>query len=178
MTSVFKSLQKYAVLRSIAFIFLGIYVMLKPAEATDIILYLIIAYNILMGVINLISGFRHKVDGYNPTIGIAVFYFIAALLIFLLTKPLFHMIVILMGIAFIINGSMRIVQSFNLRQYVNVNWLPMLIYGVFLIGTGIFLVLNSSSTTLFFFRTFGILITISGISELIAFIRLRNMENN
>ena len=142
MTSVFKSIQKYAVLRSIAFIFLGIYVMLKPNEATDIILNLIIAYNVLMGVINLISGIRHKVDGYNPTIGISVFYFVAALLIYLLTKPLFHMIVILIGLAFIINGSLRIVQSFNLRQYVNVNWLPMLIYGVFLIGTGIFLVLK------------------------------------
>ena len=87
------------------------------------------------------------------------------------------MIVILIGLAFIINGSLRIVQSFNLRQYVNVNWLPMLIYGVFLIGTGIFLVLNSSSTTMFFFRTFGVLLAISGISELISYVRLRNFEN-
>lgn len=177
MTSVFKSIQKYAVLRSLAFIFLGIFVMIKPNEATDIMLNLIIAYNVLMGIINLVSGFRHKVDGYNPTIGIAVFYFVAALLIFLLTKPLFHMIIILIGITFIINGSMRIIQSLDLKQYVNVNWLPMLVYGVFLIGTGIFLVLNSSSTTMFFFRTFGILLAISGVSELIAFIRLRNVEN-
>ena len=176
MTSVFKSIQKYAVLRSIAFILLGVYVMLKPSEPTDLVLYDIIAYNVLMGIINLISGIRHKVNGYNPTIGIAVFYFIAALLIFLLTKPLFHMIVILVGIAFIINGSMRIIQSFDLKQYVNVNWLPLLIYGVFLIGTGIFLVLNSSSTTLFFFRTFGILLAISGISELISYIRLKNIH--
>jgi uncharacterized membrane protein HdeD (DUF308 family) len=73
---------------------------------------------------------------------------------------------------------MRLTQSLSLRQYVNVNWLPMLVYGGFMIGAGILLVINPFSSAMMFFRFFGITLTISGISELIAFIRLRNMENN
>jgi uncharacterized membrane protein HdeD (DUF308 family) len=54
----------------------------------------------------------------------------------------------------------------------------MLVYGGFMIGAGILLVINPFSSAMMFFRFFGITLTISGISELIAFIRLRNMENN
>ena len=87
------------------------------------------------------------------------------------------MLPILLGIAFIIGGAMRLTQAFNLKQYVNVNWMPMLIYGIFMIGAGIALVAFPFSSAMMFFRFFGITLTISGISELIAFIRLRNLNN-
>lgn len=178
MTSIFKSVQKHALIRSAAYILLGIAITLDPIGVSKIILNIIIAYNVVMGIFNLLSAFKNKVDGYNPTIGFAIFYFVCALLIFLFAKPIVSMLPILLGISFIIGGAMRLTQSLSLRQYVNVNWLPMLVYGSFMIGAGILLVINPFSSAMMFFRFFGITLTISGISELIAFIRLRNVENN
>lgn len=176
MTSVFRSVQKHALLRSAAYILLGIAITLNPIGVSKIILNLIIAYNVAMGIFNLISAMKNKVDGYNPTIGFAIFYFISALLIFLFAKPIVSMLPILLGIAFIIGGGMRLTQAFSLRQYVNVNWIAMLIYGAFMIGAGILLVAYPFSSVMVFFRFFGITLTIAGISELIAFIRFRNFD--
>lgn len=178
MTSIFKSVQKHTLIRSAAYILLGIAITLDPIGVSKIILNIIIAYNVVMGIFNLLSAFKNKVDGYNPTTGFAIFYFVCALLIFLFAKPIVSMLPILLGISFIIGGAMRLTQSLSLRQYINVNWLPMLIYGGFMIGAGILLVINPFSSAMMFFRFFGITLTISGISELIAFIRLRNVENN
>ncbi|NKC67099.1 HdeD family acid-resistance protein [Vagococcus fluvialis] len=178
MTSIFKSVQKHALIRSAAYILLGIAITLDPIGVSKIILNIIIAYNVVMGIFNLLSAFKNKVDGYNPTTGFAIFYFVCALLIFLFAKPIVSMLPMLLGISFIIGGAMRLTQSLSLRQYVNVNWLPMLVYGGFMIGAGILLVINPFSSAMMFFRFFGITLTISGISELIAFIRLRNVENN
>jgi uncharacterized membrane protein HdeD (DUF308 family) len=129
-----------------------------------------------MGIFNLVSAFKNKVSGYNPTTGFAIFYFVCALLIWLFAKPIVSMLPILLGISFIIGGAMRLSQSLNLRHYANVNWLPMLIYGVFMIVAGILLVINPFSSAMMFFRFFGIILTISGISELIAFIRLKDFD--
>lgn len=178
MTSIFKSVQRHTLIRSAAYILLGIAIFLNPIGVSKIILNIIIAYNFVMGAFNLISAIRHKVDGYNPTMGFAIFYFVSALLIFLLAKPIVSMLPILLGIAFIIGGATRLTQAFNLRQYVNVNWLPMLIYGGFMIGAGILLVFYPFSSAMMFFRFFGVTLTISGISELVAFIKLRHVENN
>lgn len=176
MTSVFKSVQKHALLRSIAYILLGIAITINPEQVSGIILNIIVGYNVLMGIINLISGLRHKVDGYNPSIGIAIFNFICALLIFLFALPLAKMLPILLGLAFIIGGGIRMVQAMNLKQYVNVNWIAMLIYGIFMIGAGVVLISFPFSTLMVTFRVFGVMIIISGISELIAFIRFRNYD--
>lgn len=176
MTSVFKSIQKHALLRSAAYILLGIAITLDPNGVSKIILNIIVGYNVIMGIINLISGFRNKVDGYNPSIGMAIFYFICALLIFLFAKPIVSILPVLLGLAFIIGGGIRMVQAMNLKQYVNVNWVAMLVYGIFMIGAGILLISYPFSTVMVFFRVFGVMTIISGISELIAFIRFRNYD--
>jgi uncharacterized membrane protein HdeD (DUF308 family) len=102
MTSIFKSVQKHALIRSAAYILLGIAITLDPIGVSKIILNIIIAYNVVMGIFNLLSAFKNKVDGYNPTTGFAIFYFVCALLIFLFAKPIVSMLPILLGISFII----------------------------------------------------------------------------
>ncbi len=176
MKSLFKSVQQHALLRSIAYILLGISITINPIGVSKIILNLIVAYNVVMGIINLISALRNKGNGYNSYTGMTIFYFISAILILLFAKPIVSMLPILLGISFIIGGGLRTAQSFSLKQYVNVNWMPMLIYGIFMIVMGIFLVMYPFSSAMMFFRFFGVTLTISGISELIAFFRFRNYD--
>lgn len=176
MASFFKSIQKHALLRSIAYILLGIAIFLEPNNISKMILYSIVAYNVLMGIFNLISARKNKTNGYNSATPIAIFYFIFALILFLFAKPLVATLPFLLGIMFIIGGGVRLSQSLKLRQYVNVRWLPMCIYGGVMIGAGILLVANPFSTAMMLFRFFGITLLIAGISELITFIRFRNFE--
>ena len=176
MTTIFRSVQKHALLRSIAYILLGIAIFLEPNKVSQMILYLIVSYNVLMGIFNFISGIKNKTNGYNSATPIAIFYFVFALLLFLFAKPLVGALPFLFGIMFIIGGGIRLSQSLRLRQYVNVKWLPMFIYGGVMIGAGVLLVANPFSTMIIFFQFFGITLLIAGISELIAFIRFRNFE--
>jgi len=176
MTSILKSVQKNALLRSTAYILFGIALTVNPLGVSKIILNIIVAYNIIMGIFSLFSGIKNRETDNGTGIGISIFYFLCALLIFLFAKPIISILPILLGISFVIGGAMKIMQSLNLKQYVNVNYVPMLFYGVFLIIAGVLLVTYSFSTVMVFFRVVGILLVISGISELITFIRYRNYD--
>ncbi|MEG0731665.1 MAG: DUF308 domain-containing protein [Vagococcus sp.] len=176
MTSMFKSIQKHALLRSVAYVLLGIAIFLEPKSVSQMILNLIVAYNVLMGIFNLITALRNKNKGYNSATPMAIFYFIVALLIFLFAKTLVASLPFLLGLMIIIGGGMRLSQSLSLRQYVNVNWLPMFVYGAVLIGAGILLVINPFKSAMVFFQVFGVTLIVAGISELIAFIRFRNFD--
>ncbi len=176
MTSIFKSLQKHALLRSIAYILLGIVIFLQPAKVSQMILYFIVGYNILMGVFNLISSIKNKQNGFNSSTPIAIFYFIFALVLFLFAKPLIAALPFFLGLMCVVGGGVRLSQSLSLRQYVNVNWVPMFIYGAITIGAGVLLMVYPFSSAMMFFRFFGVILTLAGISELVAFIRFRNFD--
>ncbi|MDT2834154.1 DUF308 domain-containing protein [Vagococcus carniphilus] len=172
----FKSIQRHALLRSIAYILLGIAIFLQPNKVSQAILYLIVGYNVVMGVFNLISSIKNKQNGYSSSTSIAIFYFIFALILFLFAKPLVTALPFFLGLMCVIGGGVRLSQSLGLRQYVNVNWLPMFIYGAVTIGAGVLLMVFPFSSAMMFFRFFGVVLTLAGISELIAFIRFRDFD--
>ncbi|MFW7431127.1 HdeD family acid-resistance protein [Vagococcus carniphilus] len=176
MTSMFKSIQQHALLRSIAYILLGIAIFLEPNKVSQTILYLIVGYNVVMGVFNLISSIKNKQNGYSSSTPVAIFYFIFALILFLFAKPLVASLPFFLGLMCVIGGGVRLSQSLGLRQYVNVNWLPMFIYGAITIGAGVLLMVFPFSSAMMFFRFFGVVLTLAGISELVAFIRFRNFD--
>lgn len=176
MTSMFKSIQRHALLRSIAYILLGIAIFLEPNKVSQMILYLIVGYNVVMGVFNLISAIKNKQNGYSSSTPVAIFYFIFALILYLFAKPLVAALPFFLGLMCVIGGGVRLSQSLGLRQYVNVNWLPMFIYGAITIGAGVLLMVFPFSSAMMFFRFFGVVLTLAGISELVAFIRFRNFD--
>ena len=176
MTSLFKSIQKYAIIRGISFILLGLILFLQPNQFLQTVIYFIAAYNGILGLFNLVGAIRNKENGFNSQMPIAIFYLVFALIVYLFSKQIISILPILFGLLVMIGGTTRMSHSLNLRQYVNVHWLPMFLYGIALIFVGLLMLFNPFKTVLVLFQFFGISLMITGISEIIAFFRLRHLD--
>lgn len=176
MTSIFKSMQRYALLRSIAFILLGIATLLEPLQVFNLLVYIIAIYNAILGIFNLIDALRNKENRSVFQLPLAFFYLIFALIIYLFASSILSIITIFIGILLMIGGATKISQSFNLKQYVNLPWVPMLIYGLLLVVAGGLIMFNPFATKLLLYQFFGIILLITGVSELIAYFKFRNVE--
>ncbi|MCI0130335.1 MULTISPECIES: DUF308 domain-containing protein [Enterococcaceae] len=174
MSSLFRSIQRHAFSRGILYLLIGILIFLKPKQLFDAGVYLIVGYNVLLGVINLVGYLKNKQNG---QVSMSIFYFIAALIIWLFAQPIVSILPIFLGILIIIGGATRISRALNLRQYVNISYVPMLVYGIALLIAGIFILFNPFGSLIVLFQFFGIVLTLSGISELVTAIKLRNYKN-
>lgn len=174
MSSLFRSIQRHAFSRGIIYLLIGILIVLRPNQLFNMAVYLIAGYNVLLGIINLISSLKNK---QNNQISMSIFYFIIALIIWLFAKPIASILPVFLGILIIIGGATRISRALNLRQYVNISYVPMLIYGVALLIAGIIILFKPFSSLIVLFQFFGVVLALSGISELITAIKLRNYKN-
>ncbi|MGO2083490.1 HdeD family acid-resistance protein [Vagococcus sp.] len=176
-SSLFSSLKRYAVIRSLAFILLGIATLIDPYGVFKILVYIIAGYNLVLGIINLIDGLRNKqMTGFNFKIPIAIFYLLFSVFIFKFADPLFSMITIFLGILIMISGLSKITQAFNLKKFVNVPWISVLLYGILLFIAGLVILRNPFATKLVFYQFIGILLLFTGISELITYFRLKKYD--
>lgn len=173
MTNLFKNIQRHALIRGVIYAILGVAILFQPREFFNVLIYFIAGYNALLGAINLISALKEK---QNTQMAAAIFYFVFALIILLFAKPLISVLPIFLGILIIIGGATRITQSMRLKEYVNVNYLPMMIYGILLVIAGVLILFNPFKTWVVLFQFFGITMIVTGISEIITFIRYRNIE--
>lgn len=174
MSSLFRSIQRHAFSRGIIYLLIGILIVLRPNQLFNMAVYLIAGYNVLLGIINLISSLKNK---QNNQISMSIFYFIIALIIWLFAKPIASILPVFLGILIIIGGATRISRALNLRQYVNISYVPMLIYGVALLIAGIVILFKPFSSLIVLFQFFGVVLALSGISELVTAIKIRNYKN-
>ncbi|MGX4685312.1 HdeD family acid-resistance protein [Vagococcus sp. JNUCC 83] len=174
MSSIFRSIQHHAFARGILYLIIGFLIFLQPNKLFNMAVYLIVGYNVVLGLLNLFSTLRTKQNGQLST---SIFYFIVALIIWLFARPIASILPIFLGILVIIGGVSKISRAMNLKQYVNISYVPMLIYGVLLLLAGIFILFKPFSSLIMLFKFFGIVLALSGVSELVTAIKLRNYKN-
>lgn len=166
--------QQYALVRSVFYIITGIIVILYPQQFTKAVIYLVAAYIAVLGLMNLYSAFRIKKEtgyyGFEMMLGILLLVAAAATLA--LAKPLLTILTIFLGTLIVLNGCLRIVQAFNLRDFKQSFW-AWLIYGILLIIGGGMLMFHAISSIMLLF---GSLLIFMGISELFGyFVIKRNL---
>ncbi|MGY3766710.1 HdeD family acid-resistance protein [Vagococcus vulneris] len=173
MTSIFKTMQRYAIIRSIALIILGIITLVSPEKVFTILVYSIAIYNAVIGLTYLIGALRNNDDQSSFQMPIAFFYLIFALIVFLFSRQLLGIFTVFIGILFMIGGAGKISQAFNMKQYVNLPWVPMLVYGLVLAGIGLLIIFYPFRVLSTFL---GIVLLIVGILELIEYFKFRNVS--
>lgn len=177
MNSLFKTMHRYAIIRSIAFVLLGIALFLMPNKSFDVLVYLLVGYNFLLGLVNLVGALKNKTSN-GMQMPLVVFYFLFAIVLLLFAKPIASIFSIFLGFAIIIGGTTRATQALNLRnKYVNVSWLPMFLFGSILIIAGLVILFKPFATQLLLFRFLGFTMIVAGISELVAFIKLKQLND-
>ena len=79
-----QNIQKYALLRAAVYIISGIAIVLNPSAVFHFIGYLITAYLVLLGVLNLFEAYRFKRKTGSWSIGLfsGLFFLICALIVY------------------------------------------------------------------------------------------------
>ncbi|OJG98515.1 hypothetical protein RV18_GL002938 [Enterococcus termitis] len=173
-----EQLRKYALLRGIVYIIFGLLILFDPRSVFQLAVYFISAYIALMGVLNLYDGFKVKkaTGTYGMSFLGGIILLVLAGIILVFAKGIVSILPIFLGLVIVIIGASRAMQAVNLRSYVNVNWLPMLIYSGILIVAGLVLIFNPFSSLLVLFQLFGGILVFMGIGEIVAFFQLRNID--
>ncbi|MGX7265648.1 HdeD family acid-resistance protein [Enterococcus crotali] len=178
MNNVMEQLRKYALLRGIVYIIFGVLILINPRSVFQLAVYFISAYIAIMGVLNLYDGFRVKkaTGTYGMSFLGGIVLLVIAGIVLVFAKGIVSILPIFLGLVIVIVGVTRVIQSVNLRTYVNVSWLPMLIYSVILIIAGLVLTFNPFSSLLVLFQLFGGILIFMGIGEVVSFFQLRNID--
>ncbi|MBO0471270.1 DUF308 domain-containing protein [Enterococcus sp. DIV0242_7C1] len=178
MNNVMEQLRKYALLRGIVYILFGLLIVVNPRSVFQAAVYFISAYIAIMGILNLYDGFKVKkaTGTYGMSFLGGIVLLVIAGIVLVFAKGIVSILPIFLGLAIVIVGVSRGMQAVNLRNYVNVNWLPMLIYSAILIIAGLVLTFNPFSSVLVLFQLFGGILIFMGIGEVVAFFQLRNID--
>lgn len=178
MSNVIENLKKYALLRGIIYIIFGIIILMNPNEVFKVGVYFISAYTAFNGLVNVYEGLKVKKQtgsyGMNFMGGIILLLLAGIILFF--AKGIVSILPIFLGLMIVIGGVIKLMQALNLRGYVNINWVPYMIYSIILIVAGLTLTFNPFSSLLFLFQLFGGLLIFMGISEIISFFQLSKLE--
>lgn len=167
MNQLFAKIQRYTILRSIAYILLGVAIFLRPRFVFNGIIYIIAAYVAFFGLLHLYSAYREKQrSGYvNLQLVSGILLLIASVGILLFSRVILASIPFFLGVTIIISGCLRLMRSINQKK-TGGSYIAGLIFSVLLIIAGIIFAFNPFRTWLVFFQIFGSILVIMGISEI------------
>ena len=172
-------LKRHALLRGIVYAALGLAILVNPSAVFKIAVYLISGYLALMGLVDLFEGIKSKrASGvYDSSFVLGILLLVLAAIVLIFAKAIVSILPIFLGLLIVTVGSTRLIQSFNLRKYTNVNWGLFLVYGLILLVGGLLLIFNPFRSVLLLFQLFGGILIFMGISECLTVIQLRKIEN-
>lgn len=178
MGNIMKQLRKYEILRGIVYIIFGVLIINDPRGIFQLAVYLISAYVAIMGIVNVYEGrkVRKQTETYGLSFlgGIVQIIFAGMILVF--SKGIVSVLPIFLGFMILIGGMLYGIQALNLRNYVNVRWVPMLIYSALLIIFGFILLFNPFQSVLAMFSLFGWVLIFMGFGAIMTYIQLRNIR--
>ncbi|BDP50030.1 membrane protein [Enterococcus faecium] len=170
-----QNIQKYALLRAAVYIISGIAIVLNPSAVFHFIGYLITAYLVLLGLLNLFEAYRFKRKTGSWSIGLfsGLFFLILALIVYAFAPAITTILPILLGLAVIINSLFQLFFSMNTKAK---SW--SVYSSILLLIGGFVLLFNPFKSLMLLFQIFGFILIFMGIQEIINFIRIRKMTIN
>nr|WP_236671823.1 DUF308 domain-containing protein [Enterococcus sp. BWB1-3] len=166
-------------MRGIVYALAGLAIVVNPSAVFKIAVYLISGYLAFMGLVDLIEGIKVKrsADVYDSSFVLGIIFLVLAGIVLVFSKVIVSIFPIFLGLLLVMLGSTRLIQSFNLRKYTDVNWVLFLLYGLFLLIGGILLIFNPFKSILLLFQLFGGILIVMGISECLTLFQLRKIDN-
>ncbi|MGM9902594.1 hypothetical protein A5844_000096 [Enterococcus sp. 10A9_DIV0425] len=166
-----RNFQRYAFLRAAIYIIAGLAIIVSPTTVFNFIGYLITAYFVLLGVINLVEAYKNKqrtgVWGFALISGLA--FLVIGLIVFLFASAIVSILPIILGLIIIANGCLQLFIGLNTHSK---GWS---IYSILLLIGGLILLFNPFQSLMVLFQIFGGILLLMGISEIITFFKVRKM---
>ncbi len=173
MSSLIEVVKKYALVRAIVSLLMGVALILWPELFIQIIVYLIGAYVVIMGIMGLFSA--RKGGGSASVLG-GVLMIALGVCMFLFYQAIASILPVFIGILFILLGVVQFFQGFRMRKYTGkVNVLQMLL-GALVLAGGVVGILNPFGTLSLLFQVFGVVMLVSCVNEFGFYLNMRKID--
>ena len=160
--------QRYALLRSAIYIIAGLAIVINPTAVFHFIGYLITAYFVLLGILNLLEANKNRKQtgawGFGLISGIV--FFILALIVWVFAAAIVSILPVILGLVIILKSLFQLFVGLNTRSK---GWSA---YGILLLIGGLILLFNPFKSVIVLFQLFGGLLIFMGISEIISYFKV------
>lgn len=160
--------QRYALLRSAIYIIAGLAIVINPTAVFHFIGYLITAYFVLLGILNLLEANKNRKQmgawGFGLISGIA--FFILALIVWVFAAAIVSLLPVILGLVIILKSLFQLFVGLNTRSK---GWSA---YSILLLVGGLILLFNPFKSVMILFQLFGGLLIFMGISEIITYFKV------
>ena len=160
--------QRYALLRSAIYIIAGLAIVINPTAVFHFIGYLITAYFVLLGVLNLLEANKNRKQtgawGFGLISGIA--FFILALIVWVFAAAIVSLLPVILGLVIILKSLFQLFVGLNTRSK---GWSA---YSILLLIGGLILLFNPFKSVMILLQLFGGLLIFMGISEIISYFKV------
>ncbi len=173
MNSMVGFLKKYALIRSIISLAMGVALILWPEIFIQIIVYLIGAYVVILGIMGLFSA--RKGGGTASVLG-GILMIVLGVCMFLFYMQIASILPIFLGILFILLGVIQFFQGFQVRKYTGKVNVIQMVMGALVVAGGVVGVTQPAAVASFLFQIFGVIMLIAGVNEFIFYLNMRKID--
>ena len=163
---------------SIAFLALGVFVILKPDTSLEIIANIIGTFIIVAGLGGIFGYFKNRQAGSKFSLSYGIISLIAGSVLILNPQGVIKILPFILGIFFCIGGAVKLQYAFDLKHYKASKWYGTLIIALITIICGILFVVNPFEGAKTIMRAIGIVITIYSILDIINYCVIRQEVKN
>lgn len=160
--------QRYALLRSVIYIIAGLAIIINPTAVFHFIGYLITAYFVLLGILNLLEANKNRKQTGSWGFGLisGIVFFILALIVWVFAAAIVSILPVILGIVIILKSLFQLFVGLNTRSK---GWSA---YSILLLIGGLILLFNPFKSVMVLFQLFGGLLIFMGISEIISYFKV------
>lgn len=179
MRNLFDTLAKYALLRGILYIALGVLMLAAPQTVMHIIVYVLAAYAIAMGIINIVAWLRERKEG-SAGFGLVsgVMLVVLGVVMIIFTKGVLSILPILLGAMLIIGGVVRLAEALGGGPDLGRPRIFLIVLAALITIGGIVVIVNPFGTSVLLFRAFGALVIVQGVGELTSYFTFKNIKKD
>lgn len=179
MKTVFEGLAKYALLRAVLHIALGVLMLLAPQAVMNVIVYILATYVVALGVINIVDYLRHRreqASSFGLVSGILLL--VLGAVMFAFTNAIISILPIFLGVLLMIGGITVLGQAVSYGRLFGRTSILTVVLSILVIVGGVLVVLNPFSSAVLLFQVFGVALVVMGVGELVSFFSYRSYAKN
>ncbi|MBO1306936.1 DUF308 domain-containing protein [Enterococcus sp. 669A] len=175
MSAFMDSLRRYSYFRGIVYLLLGIAILISPQLVFDTLVYIIFLYVAVLGVLQIVSGFRNRQadGGWGPGLSGGIVMLVVAFFILYFARGIVSILPMFLGFIVLIFGIGKFMQNWDARKR-GFSTTGDLVYSGIMVLAGILLLFNPFNSLMLLFRIFGFLLITMSIAEIRDARRLRD----
>lgn len=169
MDSFMKTVQSNSIVQAILFIILGLVLLIIPDITLVTIVYCVGAVFAVSGIVSLVAYFRKNSPSYQMqgALTTAIFCIIIALVMFIFPAAVAGFFSILLGAVLILVGIANTIRAIGMRDLGGSMWAMGLVVSLIVAIGGVVIIWNPFETTVIFVMVLGLLLLVTGISDLL-----------